>query len=279
MVDFNIHKGQKEISETDLNFVARELEEKNKELINTIRELKSLYNELAKTERLTAMGKLASSIHHELNNPICALKGCLQTMGTLLSKIEENESVKKVKYFASAGIEEIKRLEELSVGLKDLYKPHKKALEPVAVNKILSGILSLLKLELVKRKVELITQYAEEVPDVKAVGTELKQVFLNIVINAIDAMSPNGKLTIETVYNDSNKTVEVKINDTGCGIAPEDLDKIFEMFFSTKTDTKGSGIGLYVTKQIIDRFNGTIKVDSILNKGTTFTIVFPVGAQ
>lgn len=267
------HEFGKPLEEIDLSFVAEELNEKNKELREMIKKLRTAYTEMAKHEKLSAMGKLASSIHHELNNPLSALRTCLQTVIKNLEQQPEAESIQKTKGLADSALEEIQRMIEMNKGLKDLYKPAKLALEPVNINKLLKETLDFLRGELVKKKIELVTELKEGIPDIEANKGDLKQAFLNIILNATEAMPQGGKLIIETALN---QNIEVKITDTGCGIPPENLEKIFEALFTTKEEGKGAGLGLYVTKQKIEQHNGTIKVDSQLHQGTTFTISLPI---
>lgn len=268
------HEVIKPLDEIDLSFVAEELDEKNKELKELIKKLRTAYSEMAKNERLTAMGKLASSIHHELNNPLSALRTCLQTVTKNFEKQPFEEPIQKTKELVNSALEEIQRLIEMNKGLKDLYKPIRLVLEPVDLNKLINETLDFLRGELTKNKIDLITELNKEPPIIEVNKGELKQAFLNIILNAVDAMPGGGKLNIETALDKSGGNIEIKISDTGCGISPENMEKLFEPLFTTKED-KGAGLGLYVTKQKIGQHNGTIKVESQLNQGTTFTISLP----
>lgn len=265
----DIEAGGKEpirsLGEIDLSFVAEELNEKNKELREMILRLRTAYTEMANTEKLSAMGKLASSIHHELNNPLSALRTCLQS-------VYKNPDQQQTKTLVNSALEEVQRMIEMNKGLKELYKPTKAALEPVNINKILDEILSFIKGELNKKRIELVMKLDENIPDIDANKGDLKQVFLNIILNAIDAMPNGGKLYIETQLT---QDIEIKITDTGCGISPENMEKIFQALFTTKEEGKGAGLGLYVTKQKIEQHGGNIKVTSQVNQGTTFTISLP----
>lgn len=266
------HEPGKPLDEIGLSFVAEELNGKNKELREMIKKLRTAYTEMAKTEKLSAMGKLASSIHHELNNPLSALRTCLQTVSKNLEQQPEVEPLQKTKGLIDSALQEVQHMIEMNKGLKDLYKPPKLTLERININKILNETMDFLKVELSKRKIELITRLKGDIPDIDGNKGDLKQAFLNIILNAIDAMPGGGKLTIET---NTNERIEIKITDTGCGIPPENLDKIFTALFTTKEEGKGAGLGLYVTKQKIEQHNGTIKVSSQINQGTTFSILLP----
>lgn len=255
--------------EIGLSFVAEELNEKNKELQEMIKRLRTAYNEMANTERISAMGKLASSIHHELNNPLSALRTCLQTVSKNLEQQPE-----KAKELLNSALEEVQRMIEMNKGLKDLYKPPKVTLERININKLLNETLDFIRGELAKKKIELVTEL-KDIPEIETNKGDLKQAFLNIILNAMDAMPGGGKLIIESALAETGDRVEIKISDTGCGIPPENLDKIFTALFTTKEEGKGAGLGLYVTKQKIEQHNGTIKVTSEVGKRTTFTILLP----
>jgi len=263
---------EKSMDEIDLSFVAEELNGKNKELQEAIHKLKTAYTEMANFEKLSAVGKLASSIHHELNNPLSALRTCLQTITKNLNQPTDQQLIQKTSTLAKMALEEVQRMIEMNKRLKDLYKPARVNLEPVNVNNILSDVLDFLRGEFSKKHIELVNKLAFDIPAVQANAIGLKQAFLNIILNAMDAMPEGGKLFVETTLVANKQILEISITDTGCGIPQEHLDKIFEPMFTTKGETKGSGLGLYVTKQQIEQQNGTIKVISSLNKGTTFTI-------
>jgi diguanylate cyclase (GGDEF)-like protein len=262
------------LDESALSFVAEELNAKNKELQALISKLRSTYAEMAQNVKLFAMGKLASTIHHELNNPLSALRTCFQTIQKTLSLPPDETAVNKVSGLVAMALEEIERLIEMNKGLKDLYRPAKIVLEPVQINYLLNEILLLVKSELNKKRIETTVQFDDSIQSLPANAGDLKQVFLNIIFNAAEAMPQGGKLSITTRNNASEKKVEITVADTGCGISPDNISKIFEPLFTTK-EGKGAGLGLYVTKQKIEQLNGNIKVVSELNKGTTFIITLP----
>lgn len=262
----------RQTDEIDLSFVTEELSAKNKELTEMIKKLRTAYTEMAKSEKLSAVGKLASSIHHELNNPLSALRTCLETVNKNIA-LGDSASIQKTKDLIGMAIDEVQRMIEMNKGLKDLYKPAKMTLEPVNINRILGETLDLLEGELAKKKIGLTTELEESIHEIQANRGDLKQAFLNIILNAMDAMPNGGNLSIKT--RETVDLVEIVISDTGCGIAPENLDRIFEALFTTKEESKGAGLGLYIIKQKIDQHNGTIKAESRLNQGTTFTISLP----
>ncbi len=265
-----------QLEEVGLNFVAEELKERNAALRNMIAKLRSAYKEIANAEKFSAMGKLASSIHHELNNPLAALRTCLQRITKDLESPDAGAKLQKQKSMVGAALEEVNRMITMNKELKQLYKPARASLEKVDVNKVLSDMFLFLRNEISKHKIKLTKELAEDLPPLAANRADLRQSFLNIVLNAIDVMPDGGELKITTSFDKANKTVLIKISDTGCGIPAENLDKVFEPMFTTKGETKGSGLGLYVTKQKVELHQGTIKVESRVNAGTTFIIFFPV---
>lgn len=264
------------LNEVDLSYVADELKGKNKELREMINKLRSAYKEVATAEKFSAMGKLASSIHHELNNPLSALRTCLQRVTKDLEQPTDEKKVERTITMLNAALEEVSRMIEMNKGLKQLYKPAKAVLEQVSINKLFDEMLIFLENELTKHKVNVISNYEESLPLIEANKADLRQAYLNIILNAIDVMPEGGELKLETQIDKTNGQLQIKISDTGSGISQEHVNKIFEALFTTKGETKGTGLGLYVTKQKIEMYQGTIKVDSEVGKGTTFTIAFPI---
>ena len=161
---------------------------------------------------------------------------------------------------------------------KNLYRPVEKKILPVSVNSILEEMLDLSTAQLNKNSIKQARSLDPGLPQVLADDGELKQVFLNLIHNAIDAMADGGELKISSmVAKDSANMVEVQISDTGCGVSEENVDKIFGAFFTTKTkkEEKGAGLGLYASMEIIKKYGGTIKVASIVGRGTTFKVYLP----
>lgn len=269
-------KEEKEISEVDLSYVASEFQEKHKELAILLNKVRIAHEDVLKSERISSVGKVAASIHHDLSKPIINLRSSLKMIKDDLNKIQlaELETSKKL---VSSAVEETERLIKLADRLRDLYKPLKKEIIPVQVNPVLEEMLGFTNFQMNKNKIELIKNISQGLPDVSADPDELKQVFLNLIINAIEAMPAGGRLEVTTSLSIKKKdTVEIKVKDTGCGIAPENIDKLFKAFFSTKKDDKGAGLGLYASLEIVKKYGGDIEIESAVNQGSAFTVCLPV---
>ncbi|HUU39815.1 MAG TPA: ATP-binding protein, partial [Desulfatiglandales bacterium] len=143
----------------------------------------------------------------------------------------------------------------------------------VNVNDITEEILSLVETQSLFQNIEIIKDLDPNLPTIDGDKSQLQQVFINLAINAAEAMENGGKLIVKSSFRDSS--LEIKFTDTGCGIPSEDIEKIFEPFFTTKSHMNGTGLGLAVSHGIITKHNGTISVESSIKKGTTFTIRLP----
>lgn len=224
--------------------------------------------QIVQSEKLASIGRLAAGIAHEINNP---LTGVL-TFSHLLHQNDKIESAEKQDL--EIIIRETTRVREIVRGLLDFARqstPHK---DWVDLNQILRQVTNLLKNQKEFRKIVFIEDLAEDLPRIWGDKNQLQQVFLNLALNACEAMPDSGTLTFTTSHN--NLDVSATIADSGCGIKKEDLDKIFDPFFTTKPVGKGTGLGLSVTYGNIQQHGGTIKVESEEGKGTTFIVRLPL---
>ena len=239
-------------------------------IINTLKrkdaELAISTKELLRTEKLSAAGKLAAGIAHEIGNPLTGIVNCVKLISRELGK----ESKKVSKYLTSIEREAIRCSETIRTFL-NLTKESKLKIGQVDVNQIVEDTLLLITPQASSQKV-VIEKKLNNIPKIPADGVQLGQAFTNIILNSLSAMSGGGKLDIQTMGKDRH--IEIVFSDTGSGIKEEDLDKIFEPFFTTKRE--GTGLGLSVVYDIIDRHNGSIMVESELEKGTKFTIRLPI---
>ena len=234
-----------------------------------ITERKRLEQQLFQSEKLAAMGRLTAQIAHELNNPIYGVMNCLD-----LLKSEVPDTSKK-RRFLDMALSETKRISELLRGMLSFFRPDEDVKSMVDLNKIIEDVILFVGKQLQEFKIHVDLDLAEGLPNVFASGNQMKQVLLNLIMNAKTAMSRGGTLTLTTRSTDDNVTV--RVSDTGAGIPPEIRDRIFEAFFTTKSDVKGVGLGLSVCFGIIHQHNGEIQVESEEGEGTTFTITLPLG--
>jgi signal transduction histidine kinase len=232
-------------------------------------ELEQSQAQLIQVEKLAAMGRLAASIAHELNNPLQAIQNCLHLV--LRRSLSEP---KRQQYLAMAQ-EEVERLIGIVQGMLEFYRPSKGQPAPVQVNTIVENVLALAAKQLQHGHVTVHLHLTPDLPPLEAVSDQLKQVFLNVVINAVEAMPDGGDLYINTGLTPDGRGVTISFADTGVGLSPEEQANIFEPFYTTKT--KGTGLGLSVSYGIVERHGGNIEVQSEPGQGSLFTVKLPVG--
>ena len=240
------------------------------ELSDFARELKRSQAQLVQAEKLAAMGRLAASIAHEINNPLQAIHNCLHL--TLKKPLNEE---KKTRYLGMAQ-EEVERLITIVQRMLEFYRPSKEGMAPTDVHTIIENVLALSSKRLQHGKITVAKELAPDLPVIKAVSDQLKQVFLNLLINAVEAMPQGGELCIETKLSEDGDELSVALTDTGVGLSEKEQENIFEPFFTTKAT--GTGLGLSVSYGIIERHGGRIKVQSELGKGATFTVYLPLNS-
>lgn len=232
------------------------------------RKLHRTQEQLLQSEKLAAMGRLTSQLAHELNNPLYGIMNTLELMKT------EIPSTNKRRKLLDMALSECMRLTDMLRKTLSFSRPDQEERCTVDINTILDEILLLHEKQLREIDIKLKIDFAETLDPVMASKNQLRQVFLNMISNAKDAMPEGGKLKISTRGN--HKQIRVKVSDTGVGIKPENMDKVFETFFTTKTDSvKGVGLGLSVCYGFIKDHGGDILVESRPGEGTTFTIILP----
>ncbi len=225
--------------------------------------------QMAQSEKLASLGRLASGIAHEINNP---LTGVLSYSTVLYEEIQDPGYRADLKVIIGETI----RCREIVKGILNFARETKIEKQPGNINTVIIELLAILDKHVAFQNIRIKKDLAEGLPEINIDINQIKSVFNNLAVNAADAMHDGGDLTIQTRYDEADKKIIVTVSDTGTGIKKEDLIKIYDPFFTTKETGKGTGLGLSVTYSIVQRHNGTIRVDSTEGKGTTFTIEFPV---
>jgi len=238
------------------------------ERIEMERALSKTQEQLLQSEKLAAMGRLTSQVAHELNNPLYGIMNTLELLKTVVPPEHKRRKL------LDMSLSEIERLADMLKKMLSFSKPEQEIKKPADVNVIIDEILMLHEKQLQEHSIKLKTEFAENLAQVYASTNQLRQVFLNMVSNARDAMPEGGVLTVRT-FGD-NGFIKIQFADTGIGIRPENLDKIFDSFFTTKASVKGVGLGLSVCYGFIKDHGGDIVVTSKLGEGATFTIQLPV---
>ena len=232
-------------------------------------ELEKIHRQLLHAGKLSAVGKLAASIAHEFNNPICGIRNVLD--GLKRRAILGGEDLQMV----GLALRECERIARLTKDLQSFNRPTTGKETQVDVHAALEDILLLCRKNLKNKRISLVKEFAPSLPGIQAVEDQLKQVFLNLLTNAEEAITAEtGVITVKTEVRQGY--VAVRFQDSGQGIAPENQERIFEPFFSTKSAVKGTGLGLSVSYGIVTRHGGTIEVESTPGIGSTFTVLLPM---
>jgi len=232
------------------------------------RELKASRDMLVQSEKLAAVGQLAAGIAHEIRNPLTSIKMIVQLLGRRLKDDEAGqESVQAV-------LDEINRLEVIINGLLDLTRPVELELRSVNVADVVNDVLKFMEADLRHRKIQLVKRLDETLPETMLDADRVKQVFMNVILNAMQAMPDGGELAIKGHYDSDAGAVQIEISDTGIGMSQEVLAHAFEPFFSTKSG--GTGLGLANVQKIMEQHKGDIRIESEEGQGTKVTIEFEV---
>jgi len=257
---------------TELLQKEKQLIELNRALEEAIQHEEDIHDQLVQAEKFAAMGRMLASITHEINNPLQTIKNCLYLITSSIPVDSPSSQ------FLSMATSETERISNLVAELREVYRPHQDSmLAPISLPELLENVHSLLKPQLGEKHVEwaLVTT-SEDVNDnwiVNGINDQLKQVIINLSMNAIDSMQPAGGQLQVSLTHGKNNDIGVFISDSGAGIDPQDLNRIFDPFFSTKT--KGLGLGLSICYDIVQRHKGRIDVTSELGKGSAFKIWLP----
>jgi two-component system NtrC family sensor kinase len=234
--------------------------------------------QLIQSEKLAATGKLAASIAHELNNPLQAVQSCVYLVADQTDPDDPN------RQYLDIAREELDRMARIVGRMVDFYRPSDEGRIPTDVNALLENVVALVRKRLQQGGIEVDLELVPDLPLIIATGDHLKQVFLNVIINALEAMPQGGRLEMVTrrvSERDARRKapadagfVEIEFADTGVGIPAEHLNNIFDPFYTTKS--KGMGLGLSVSYGIVERHGGQIQVESKVGEGTTFLVRLPV---
>ncbi len=236
---------------------------------------KSRKAQIGHSDRLALMGQVAAGIAHDLNNLISSIDGYTQLILLQQDTLDDNiiDTVERIRTIANQATRMVSQMVNFSAdtGSCELFN----------INIVVSNIVHILDMKFRHHSIELIEDYAQNIKEIYGNSIEISQVILNIVINACESMQNGGKLKIQTVpvQIGNEDFVQILISDTGHGIGQEIMPHIFEPFFTTKQAMSGTGLGLAVTKQIVDEYKGKIHVYSTTDKGTLFTVLFPVNTK
>ena len=238
-------------------------------VLRDITEKRRIEGRMAQSEKLGALSLLAAGLAHEIGNPLNSINIHLQLIAREIKKLKGTKKVQKLQETVQ---EEIKRLDDIVHRFLTAIRPLKPRFEQRDINGVIRDVFRLLKHELAEHAVKVDLQLGEHVTSTLLDVAHLKQAIINLVKNAMQAMPKGGKLLVWTGMQDGS--VRIQIQDSGMGIAPEHISRIFDPYFTTRQS--GSGLGLMMTHRIVKEHGGEIEVKSESGKGTTFILTLPV---
>jgi len=252
-----------------MRIIFRHLEEADKGI-------SELNEQLIQSDKIAALGKMATGIAHEINNPLAIIGEKAGWMRDLLDEEEFQESENFKEYEQSVNkIEEyVERARKITHNMLGFARRMEHRLDDVDINHVLNQTLELLQSHTQTNNIEISKDFQSELPIIASDQSQLQQVFLNLINNAIDAVEKDGLIEVKTRKKDSQIVVAIK--DNGPGIAKEHLKKVFDPFFTTKETGKGIGLGLSVSYNIIKKLGGTLKVESKISEGAVFSVKLPI---
>jgi len=231
---------------------------------------------LVQSQKLAAIGELSAGIAHEINNPLAIIRQEAEWMQHLLKKaVVSADEVQQLQGSLRQVVQQVDRCTEIIRNLLDFARKREPVLQGLDLNRIIEDMTRLVEREAKYNNIEIIRQYDPQLPTVYSDAPQLRQVVLNLLTNASQAIGRDGAITI-TTRRVEPEAVEIAVSDTGSGILAENLARIFEPFFTTKPPGQGTGLGLAICHGMIQRLGGRITVASEAGRGTTFTISLPV---
>lgn len=255
-------------SNDEIGLLAQSFNKLSRKMANDIEHLKNLNEQLIRTEKLAAMGTLSAGVAHEVNNPLASISSLIQMIQR--DKNIDEKSLEKLKLIQT----QILRITQVTKDMMDFARVRPAAKSFVDINEIIDKSLRLANFDKSFQNLSLKTDLTNDLPEVLADFDQLQQVFLNLFLNARDAMPEGGELRISSEIKDN--FVNIKISDSGTGITDSDLKQIFDPFFTTKSTGKGTGLGLAVCYGIITAHDGKIEVLNTGGRGSTFSIYLPI---
>ncbi|MCM0082988.1 cache domain-containing protein [Geomonas sp. Red32] len=269
--EFNAMSAALSQREAEIQTLNRNLEQKVKERTAELEEksgqLLAAHEELARAEKLADLGVVAAGVAHEMNNPLAIIRGNTELLDMYIP--EDGEGREEVEVIVS----QVDRMAKIVSNLLVFARQRPMRLEEVAIPRLLDDIVEQAAHQVDLGRIRVERAYAEDLPALAGDPDKLRQVFNNLIVNAVQAMPEGGVLTLTAIATPDGESCEVMVGDTGKGIKPEHLDKLFTPFFTTKE--QGTGLGLSVSYGIVKDHKGTIKPQSVLGQGTVFRVILP----
>jgi two-component system NtrC family sensor kinase len=233
---------------------------------------RDVLDQLAYNEKMAELGQLAAGLVHELNTPLSVINSAAQMI------LREDSLSDFIREMVERISQETQRLSQYSRGLLNFSRKDDMEVGEINLAQVLKEVMAFLRYEAQKRSIVVMEDLDFRLPAVIAETNHLKQIFINLIMNALQAMEEGGTLLIRTSRRDG-EFLEVQIADTGPGIPVESVERIFEPFFTTKGSNQGTGLGLFISRKIVELYGGSIRVKSIPKQGTTFFVSFPAAVE
>jgi two-component system sensor histidine kinase HydH len=238
-------------------------------LFKDLTEVRALHQEIERSRRLASVGRLAAGVAHEIRNPLSSIKGFATYFKQRYQDVPEDQQT------ADIMIQEVDRLNRVVSQLLEFARPISVSAKPTSFKELVADSLKLIQQQAQDRQITINTRNSAKIDEINIDPDRINQILLNLYLNAIEAMEPGGKLQIEIFDSDENGQMNIRVADSGKGIAEKDLPKIFDPYFTTKSS--GTGLGLAIAHNIVEAMGGTIEVKSKAGKGTAFTLRLPLG--
>lgn len=242
------------------------LGEQNVQLREAMSREQETRERLLRSERLAVIGNMAAHVAHEIRNPLATIGGFARSV------LKDPENAPRTARNARIILEEVERLEHILRNVMDFARPSRPVFKEVDLNEVLRGLCAFMEAEFAKRTIRLVLDLGNGLPSVWLDPAQMRQVFINLIQNGLESMGSGGTLTVMT--SQSNGSVTVEVADTGRGIAPEEMERLFQPFFTTKPG--GTGLGLAVSQKIVNDHGGDLTVESQKGRGARFRVLLPV---
>ena len=265
-------------SNDEVGLLASSFNEMSRKMAADIERLKALNEQLVRTEKLAAAGTLAAGVAHEVNNPLASISSLVQILQTRAAAGDDRQSAETRELLRLVQTQ-IARITQVLRDMMDFARQRPPAHAPLDVRRTLEASLRLASFDKTFKRLRVTCDFDPRAPLVSADADQMQQVFLNLLLNARDAMTDGGELKVSTRYDEAGRELTVEIADTGPGIAPEHRAHIFDPFFTTKPAGAGTGLGLAVCYGIVTAHGGRIEVAPNDGRGTRVRVVLPVSVS
>lgn len=243
-------------------------------LVKACDEQADLKNQLVQSQKISALGEISTGIAHEINNPLNIIMQEAELMRTNLYSDPTQEEMYELRESLYVVVQQVERCSDITHKLLDFARKRRPVTQSADINRLLLDMLNLVQNETDAKKIRVVKSFSADIPKIKTDPPLLRQVFLNLLNNAVQAVDRDGDIIVTTWSSDNMAFAEIR--DTGPGIAEKEIKQIFNPFYTTKPPGKGTGLGLSVSLRIVNQLGGYITVESEPGKGAAFTVHVPI---